>query len=146
MARGISASVSLKGSFVKYAESMYPEIDKVILDTALDIASDAAALAPVDTGALSASHYVVTKNFSDYAEKVSAAMALKPEAKPLAEIMVTREHQAKVAASVEHWFYVHYGTVIQSSNPYLFEAVNLNRDAFEEDLRKAMVLRNPARR
>ena len=108
---------------------------KVVRKTAFDIQAAAQANAPVDTGFLKNSIYVVTRDTSTYGQVQS------PEADQTLLEQVEAPHEqttAIVAVAANYGAYVEYGTVHGPAQPYLTPAVEKIKPEFDRALDKIL--------
>lgn len=111
----------------KIGKSIKPAAKQVVRKVAFDIQAQAQVRAPVDTGFLKNSIYVVTSDSSSYK---GGANALPEIARP------SIETEAAVAVGANYGIHVEYGTVHQPPQPYFRPAVEAVRPSFD----KAMLL------
>ena len=105
---------------------------KVVRKAAFDIQAMAQTMAPVDTGFLKNSIYVVTHDYSNYSaaerksSKKNADAELLPEVEPPLD-----SHEACIAVGADYGMYVEFGTIHQPPQPYLTPAVELEMPVFQ---------------
>ena len=117
------------------SELMHENASKAVRATAFNIVLDAQSYAPVDTGAMKNSIYVVTDDESSYADASSDARVLN-EIEILPEMDAPKDDlTAIVAVGAEYGLYVEMGTVRTSAQPYLEPAAELSREAFEQAMK-----------
>lgn len=115
------------------AAKLEETVSKVVRKTAFDIQAMAAAAAPVDTGFLKNSIYVVTGDGeSTYgrAQEPSGSQQLLPEVDHPA-----KKTEAIVAVGAEYGLYVEYGSVHGPAQPYLTPAAETMKTQFEHAMR-----------
>lgn len=112
---------------------------KVVRKSAFDIQAAAQATAPVDTGFLKNSIYVVMRDVSTYStvQAPEADQALLPEVDKPAESTT-----AFIAVAANYGLYVEYGTSRAAAQPYLTPAVELVKPQFEKAMDKIIELMN----
>lgn len=105
-------------------------IREAVAKAAYDIQAHAAANAPVDTGMLKSSVYVVLYDKSTYGEGVSGDPAnLLPEVDRPANDMT-----AFIAVGATYGLYVEFGTAHGPAQPYLIPALEFVAPQFEKAL------------
>src|SRR5690348_540648 len=142
--------------FAKIAEAMDKTCGKIARKTAFDIQANAAANAPVDTGFLKNSIYVVTSTTNTYGRGVQKAGTLKADKngvisrRRLQSHLKRQERQkaqeamllppippppvpndAIIAVGANYGEFVEFGTVHQPAQPYFYPAVDAMRPSFE---------------
>lgn len=145
--------------FPKIADEMHKAISKVVRKAAYDIAATAMKNAPVDTGFLRNSIYVVTHDESTYGEELTRrttpsskptksgkprklskrAQAIKAhmETDLLPEVdKPDNDTTAYVAVGASYGIYLEMGTRYQPAQPYLAPAIEAVRPKFEAALGK----------
>ena len=103
----------------------------VCTSTALAIVGDYADNAPVDTGFMRSSGYVVTHDESTYGQGTEAEGPMLPEI-PRAEKVT----EAWAAIAAEYAAYVEYGTRYMPARPTFYAAFDKGRGHFETEARK----------
>ena len=118
------------------AEKLGEALDEAVKKASFDIQAAAQAVAPVDTGFLKNSIYVVTDDKSTYGgiQEPTGGQEALPEVEP------PREHEAVVAVAANYGVYVEFGTVHTSARPYLTPAVALVEPQFLAALEKMEAL------
>ena len=145
--------------FSKIADSLEPTFSKIIRKTAFDIQAKAAQKAPVDTGFLRNSIYVVTAGTSTYGRGVQKAGKLKANKQGVItrkrlqahvrrldrqraqEAMLLQEMPpppdkltAYVAVGASYGIFLEFGTRRQPAKPYFWQSVDEVRPSFEAAL------------
>ena len=122
--------------FPELAEEIEKAISRIVRKAAFDIQADAMAAAPVATGFLKSSIYVVTHNQSTYAGSLNKAFTKGHDVtRLLDEVEPPPDDQtAYVAVGAEYGVYVEYGTSHMAAQPYLTPAYEFVRPSFEEAL------------
>ena len=119
------------------AEKLTKALDEAVRKAAFDIQAAAQAAAPVDTGFLKNSIYVVTDNgqstYGAIQEPTDGQEAL-PEVEP------PKRHQATVAVAANYGVYVEFGSAHGPAQPYLTPAVALVAPQFLAALEKMEAL------
>lgn len=106
-------------------------ISKVVRKAAFDIQRAAAQNAPVDTGFLKSSIYVVTKGASTYGAAAENASGKNGDAELLPEIdQPPNDRTAYVAVGANYGIYQEFGTVNMPAQPYLTPAAELVRPQY----------------
>lgn len=146
--------------FPQIAERVTKATSKIVRKVAFDVQADAASLAPVDTGFLKNSIYVVTADKSTYGGGVSVARAPKAgkkgyvsrgqlkgfvkrkerqraqEAMLLSEVAGPPDDQtAYVAVGASYGIYLEYGTRYMPAQPYFYPAVQWGLDDLDSAAR-----------
>lgn len=118
------------------SELMRENASKAVRATAFNIVLDAQGYAPVDTGALKNSIYVVTDDNSGYQNASSDARAVSADVEMLPEMAAPKSDlTAIVAVGAEYGLYVEMGTVNAPAQPYLEPAAENNRRPFEQAMK-----------
>lgn len=143
--------------FDKIADSLEPTLSKIIKKTAFDIQAKAAQKAPVDTGFLRNSIYVVTDGTSTYGRGVQRAGKLKTKGvitrrrlqahvrrldrQRAQEAMLLPEMApppdgltAYVAVGASYGIFLEFGTHRHAAKPYFYPAVEAVRPGLEAAL------------
>lgn len=107
---GLSGADAALAKIRAYGAKKRGEFEAIIATSALEIESDAKALAPVDSGRLRAS---IRANFEN-------------------RLKVT------VGTPVEYAPFVEFGTVRQRAQPFLIPAIEANRERFIRNLKAAI--------
>lgn len=116
--------------FGEMADAFGTAISQVVRKTAFDLQATAISFAPVDTGFLKNSIYVVTQDHSDYG---SGGFLGKGDAELLDEVDTPDDaYSANVAVGANYGIYVEMGTRYQPAQPYFFPAVEFARGEFED--------------
>ena len=102
-------------------------LGQVVRKAAFDIQAESASRAPVDTGFLKNSIYVVTSKSSDYGSGGGTNL-LPPVEAPL------DDKTAYIAVGAKYGIYPEMGTVHMPARPYLGPAVEAVRPGFEAAL------------
>ena len=110
------------------AAKMEEVLSEIVRKVAFDLQAMAQVAAPVDTGFLKNSIYVVTNDKSTY-DAASAPSKTSQELLPEVERPSTST-EAVVAVGANYGVYVEYGTVHQPAHPYLGPAAELMRGEF----------------
>lgn len=135
--------------FDKIADSLEPTFSKIVRKTAFDIQAKAAQKAPVDTGFLRNSIYVLGSGFNTYGRGVQRAGKLKPdkhgtisrrrlqahvrrldrqraqEAMLLPEMAPPPDKlTAYVAVGASYGIFLEFGTSRHPAKPYFYSAVD----------------------
>ena len=116
--------------FAEVAQAFHTAISQTVRKAAFDIQAAAASSAPVDTGFLRNSIYVVTHNESTYgqgAEPTKAGSPLLP-----AEPAPDDDWTAYIGVGANYGIYLELGTRFMPPKPYLAPAVEQVRPSFEE--------------
>lgn len=100
------------------------EVDQAVRKAAFDLAAHAKDLAPVDTGALKNSIWVLTSKDSTYGEALQAALARNPKAQAVSPPAVPPPGTAYVGAGVHYAVYVEYGTRRMAARPFMRPAAD----------------------
>jgi HK97 gp10 family phage protein len=112
------------------ANALHEAVADVVARTAKEIAAEAAANAPVATGFLASSPYVVTASESTYGQGVVGGgkdTTLLPEVdKPPDDLT------AYMAIGASYGAYVEYGTHVAPAQPYVTPAVEAGQTFFSE--------------
>ncbi len=115
--------------FPQAAQAFHEAISQVIRKTAFDIQGQANSTAPIDTGFLRNSIYVVTHDESTY----GGATPSKPDAYLLPEIEKAEDDTtAYIAVGANYGIYLELGTRFMPPKPYLAPAVETVRPQFEK--------------
>lgn len=109
------------------AERMEQALSQIVRKTAFDLQAMAQTAAPVDTGFLKNSIYVVTDDKSTYSNNASPSKAGQ---ELLPEVERPEKNHAVVAVGANYGAYVEYGTVHGPPQPYLTPAVEMMRPEF----------------
>ena len=142
--------------FPQISEQLHKAVSKVVKKVAFDLQSEAASLAPVDTGFLRNSIYTVTSDKSTYGGGVQKAGSIRAnkrgtysglsaqrylgrvarqkaqEAMLLSEVAgPPNEWTAYVAVGASYGIYLEFGTRHMPAKPYFFPAVETARGSFE---------------
>ena len=113
------------------SEALHKAVSKIVRKAAFDIQREAMRNAPVDTGFLKGSIYVVTKGASTY-DQAAEAQSNNPQAELLPEVEQPPDDQsAFIAVGATYGLYVELGTVNMAAQPYLVPAVELIRPQYE---------------
>lgn len=118
----------ISDAFPEIAAALPGIVGQLVRKAAFDIQAWAAAAAPVDTGFLKSSIYVVTKDSSTYGQGVTNP----PEgAEMLDEVSAPGSPtEAIVAVGASYGVYVEFGTVFMNAQPYLTPAAEAVRPMF----------------
>ena len=103
-------------------------LGEVVRKAAFDIQAEAASRAPVDTGFLKNSIYVVTSESSDYGSGGGGSNLLPPVEPP------PDDKTAYIAVGANYGIYQEFGTRYMPAHPYLGPAVEAVRPGFEAAL------------
>lgn len=117
--------------FGEIAEKLETACSLVVRKTAFDIQANYVANAPVDTGFMKSSAYVVTSTESTYGQADSppkGAYLLPPVEAP------DKKTTAFVAVGANYSIYVEEGTRYQAAQPAFFPAVEAARGPFQDAL------------
>lgn len=114
------------------AEKLDKALDEAVRKAAFDIQGKAQAKAPVDTGFLKNSVYVVTHNESTYhdVQEPEEGQELLPE------VGTPKEHEAVIAVGASYGVYVEFGSEHGPAQPYLTPAAEEVRPQFTAALEK----------
>ena len=116
--------------FPQAAEAFHTAMSQAIRKTAFDIQGHAASTAPIDTGFLRNSIYVVTHDESTYGQ---GAEPTKPGSYLLPEIdKAENDTTAWIAVGANYGIYLEMGTRFMPPKPYLAPAVEAVRPKFED--------------
>jgi HK97 gp10 family phage protein len=107
-------------------------VAKTILRTLQTVQEEARLRAPHDTGALAASIYVSTPEFSDYAECAAEAQALRPGVEPEPEERTMEELSGNVGSCSPYASYVEFGTERAPAQPFLTPASDTIQQTYLE--------------
>lgn len=111
-------------------------ISKAVRKAAFDIQARAAQMAPVDTGFLKASIYVVTHDDSTYDAAGDRAAGRNSEADMLPEVSTPPDDRtAYVAVGASYGVYVELGTRNAPAQPYLLPAAEIVKPQYLAALR-----------
>ena len=111
--------------FPEIAVAMHKALSQVVRKTAMDIQASAASKAPVDTGFLRNSIYVVTSESSTY----------KGGGKSLSEVTKPEDDlTAYVAVGANYGVYVNYGTRHMPAQPFWEPAIEEAKPGFQAAL------------
>ncbi len=128
--------------FDELRKQLRKEAGQIVRDTATKIKLDAQLRAPVDTGALKNSIYVVTDRSSDYGTAISQATSANPKAELLPAVSPEEagvdDLTAVIPVGAKYGAYVELGTFRQAAQPYLGPAAEGQRAAFERAMRKVL--------
>lgn len=117
--------------FPELPAAIQAAVRRAVRKAAFDIQADAMRGAPVDTGFLKNSIYVVTEGSSNYeratirAGKKSGGAEMLPEVDPPPDKMT-----AYIAVGADYGVYVEFGTVNMAAQPYLTPAAEWVRPQF----------------
>lgn len=134
------AEIKAVDKITKLTRSLEQRLSRVVLKTAFSIERDAKLKAPVDTGALRSSIYVVSENANTQENAYSQARARRSKVKlfePIQTVSIDKL-SAIVAVGVEYGALVEYGIHRKSAKPYLIPAVNANRRSFQDEVAKVL--------
>jgi hypothetical protein len=117
--------------FPQAAEAFHKALSQAVRKTAFDIQGHAASTAPIDTGFLRNSIYVVTHDESTYGN----ASPSKEGSYLLPEIdKAESDTEAWIAVGANYGIYLEMGTRFMPAKPYLAPAVESVRPTFEDAL------------
>lgn len=114
--------------FPELAKKLHDTVSELVRKAAFDVEAMAKDLAPVDTGHLKSSLYVVPgggKGGSTYGQNVEGDGALLPEVQA-----PTSDQEAIVAVGADYGIFVEMGTSHMSAQPYLTPAAEAIRGPF----------------
>jgi len=110
-------------------------------ETAFDIQTDAAQMAPRDTGSLAASIYINNGDESDYTQRVAVAESLNRDVVILEridpEFVISlsggpdASYGSVVGVAAAHGIFQELGTRFQPPQPFMIGAAEVARDDFE---------------
>lgn len=124
--------IVIQDKFPLIAAALPQVVSLLVRKAAFDIQAWAAGAAPVDTGFLKSSIYVVTSDSSTYGMGVTDG---GPNAELLDEVdRPESPTEAIVAVGANYGLYQEFGTVNMSAQPYLTPAVEAVRPQFEASL------------
>ena len=113
------------------SEALHKAVSKIVRKAAFDIQREAMRNAPVDTGFLKGSIYVVTKGGSTY-DQAAQAQEDNPKAELLPEIAQPPDDQtAFVGVGASYGLFQEFGTVNMPAQPYLTPAAELIKPQYE---------------
>lgn len=116
--------------FPQISTALHTALSQVIRKVAFDIQANAQVGAPVDTGFLKNSIYVVTSDSSDYGQGASSP---PKDASLLPEVAHPDDDlTAIIAVGANYGIYVEMGTVRMAPQPYLAPAAEKARRGFEQ--------------
>ena len=120
--------------FPELTVALEKAISQMVRKAAFDIQAMAMATAPVATGFLKSSIYVVTHDRSTYASSLNKAFVKGHDvAKLMDEVEPPPDDQtAYVAVGAEYGIYVEYGTSKMAAQPYLTPAYEFVRPSILE--------------
>lgn len=122
--------VTLWNVFPELEVAMQAYVDKCVRTAAFHIQARASDNAPIDTGFLKASIYVVTKRSNGYNAAADAALEENPFGTLLPPLdQPTRPALAYVAVGANYGLYVELGTSHMAAIPYLTPAAEAERPA-----------------
>lgn len=118
--------------FPEIAVGLEKAISQVVRKAAFDIQAYAASIAPVDTGFLKSSIYVVTKAASTY----GIGVANPPQGAFMMDEVPTpnSDQEAIIAVGANYGVYLEFGTVHMDAQPYMTPAAEAIRPSFEAAL------------
>jgi HK97 gp10 family phage protein len=125
--------------FDQLADEYDKKVGKLVRAAALKIERGAKERAPVDTGFLRNSIYVITEDFSDDAGSFRRLARLAhgiPDVFP--KLPAPGHNEALVAVGANYGVFVEYGTSRQGAHPYFTPAVEAERWPFEQALSQLM--------
>jgi HK97 gp10 family phage protein len=114
--------------FGKMADALLPALSAVVRKTAFDLQSDAAQNAPVDSGFLKGSIYVVTSTDSTYGSGGTSGPGdsyLLPQVDAPSKSTV-----AYVGVGANYGIYVEEGTRFMPAQPYFYPAAETAQEEF----------------
>jgi bacteriophage HK97-gp10 putative tail-component len=115
--------------FPEAAKAFHEAMSQVVRKTAFDVQGHAASTAPIETGFLRNSIYVVTHDESTY----GGATPSKPDSYLLPEIdKAENDTTAWIAVGANYGIYLELGTRFMPPKPYLAPAVEMVRPTFED--------------
>ena len=122
----MAEEVVLFNLFPELAKKLHDTVAQLVIKAAFDVEAMAKNLAPVDTGHLKSSIYVVPgKGESTYGQNVEGDGELLPEVeKPKSD------QEAAVAVGATYGIYVEMGTRFAGSQPFLMPAAEAMRGPF----------------
>jgi HK97 gp10 family phage protein len=117
--------------FPHVANALPLATSRAVRKVAFDIQADAQSLAPVDTGFLKSSIYVVTSSSSTYGQAIGAS----GERYLLPEVEKPEDNQtAYVAVGANYGIYLEMGTRFMPAQPYFYQAVEWGRADLDDAL------------
>ncbi len=116
--------------FPQLRDALRAASGRFVKKAAFDIQAEAATRAPVATGFLKNSIYVVTSDSSTYGAQGTAAAMLPEVPAP------DTDTEAIIAIGAPYGIYVEYGTVRMAAQPYLVPAAEAVRPSFEAAMRR----------
>jgi len=132
-------------NFGDITKLMTPRIDEAIHVTANEVVTEAQAHAPVDTGALRESIHAVTDRENGYPQAAAQAVTLRhsgnrpnSEAKTFPYVGPEHDHEAIVAACVEHGMVNEFGGGNLPARPFFVPAVEHAAPEFFNRIGKAL--------
>jgi hypothetical protein len=136
------------GPLKEFPKELRAACSKEVRITAFEIERQAKLLAPVDTGALRASIYVVTNSINERAESMAEAESLywkdKTEAERAKGLPVSDgpgqpsdDLTAYVAVGMAYGIHQEYGTARTPAKLYMTQATEMNRKPFQEAIQQA---------
>lgn len=127
-----------------------PELEQAVRETAFYIEKEAKLACPVDTGALRASIYTVTKSSSGYNQSKTNAVtrrasgSKKTAGRPTGpeelspEVRQPGAYTAIVAVGMAYGVYVEYGTSRMAARPYLSTAAVRGKAFLDKRVKEAI--------
>lgn len=124
----ITTKLDMRG-LERLQRELMPKAEALVEKTAFDVQGQAQNRAPVDTGALKASHYTVTRRGGDDLNAVRALVAqlAGPGVSVVAIPRPTDDLVAHVGPSVEYAIFQELGTSKMGAQPFLVPAVEALR-------------------
>jgi HK97 gp10 family phage protein len=119
------------------SEHLHVALAKIIKTAAFNIEARAKNEAVVDTGAMRAAIYTVTRNSSGYSSAAAQAESLQPGAPMQTEVPPPeKDTSAVVHAGMNYSVYVEYGTTKMAAQPFIAPAVAAEQPNFQQAIRR----------
>ncbi len=119
------------------AERLHAAAAKLVKTAAFNVEARAKGNAAVDTGAMRAAIYTVTRDGSGYAGAAADAASVNPHAEMQSEEpQPAKDTSAVVHAGMNYSVYVEYGTVHMAAQPFMAPAAAAEQPNLQQALRK----------
>lgn len=118
--------------FAQIADALTPTLHEVVTETAQSIIDTYSATAPVDTGFMASSGYIVTNDQSTYGQ---GALAPPKDAYLLPEVEAPSDPlTASAAIGANYAIYQEFGTRSMPAQPAFYPAVEAARQTLQDKL------------
>lgn len=130
--------ISEVNNFDTLASEILASLDQAVRDMAGELVIDIQQAAPVDTGALRESVYLVTDKVSTYGLATGESKTAKGDVEIHPQATLDGPHEAVVAVAAGHGVFNEFGTSRMAAHPFFTPAVEAARPKFERKIAEAL--------